>query len=143
MKNILIAFAALLALLTLITALGGSINSERFEEESTPLEQQIATNFWGQQQAALTEQFEEEQNDMEYDGNDMEYDGNDMEEEQNDMEDNQNEMMNEETQQDIPIAEHVQENYASCGSYYKEDFEDANVVEDVEPFEDEKTYGAF
>jgi hypothetical protein len=122
MKTVLIAFAVLLAILTLISAFGGSLNREGFEDESFPMiqdddTQKSSENFWEEQQKALVEQFAEEQEHKAIEPF-------------------------EETKQEKEMmhsAEHVQENFAGCGNY-KEDF--ANV-EDIEPYEDEKTYGAY
>lgn len=124
MKTVLIAFAVLLAILTLISAFGGSLNREGFEEESFPLVHDDETkhsseNFWEEQQKALVEQFAEEH-------------------EQKHLEPFQ-ETKHHEGTEEMHTAEHVQENFAGCGNY-KEKF--ANE-EEIEPYEDEKTYGAF
>ena len=122
MKNILIAFAVLLAILTLISAFGGSLNRERFEDESFPdMTTQTTENFWEEQQQALAQQFVEQQNASKV-----------TEEFQSEETTNESQVM--------PIAEQTQENFASCGNY-KEDFVDEEL--DIEPYEDEKTYVAF
>lgn len=125
MKTVLIAFAVLLAILTLISAFGGSLNREGFENESFPSVHDDETkhsseNFWEEQQQALVEQFAQEH-------------------EQKHLEPFQETKDHEAAETAIHTAEHVQENFANCGDY-KEKF--ANK-EDIEPYEDEKTYGAF
>jgi hypothetical protein len=125
MKNILIAFAVLLAILTLISAFGGSLNREGFENESMPnMNTQTTESFWEEQQQALAEQFLEQQKDSSVVTEEF-----------------KSEVMPEEfDSQVMPIAEQTQENFASCGNF-KEDFVDGE--KDIEPYEDEKSYGAF
>jgi hypothetical protein len=132
MKNILIAFAVLLAILTLISAFGGSLNREGFEDETFPeMHTQATESFWEEQQQALAQQHVEQHN------NPIEV-----------KEEFESQEPTEEPQ--WPTAEQVQENFASCGNMkenftscgnMKENFVDAE--HDIEPYEDEKTYGAF
>ncbi len=123
MKTLFITFGVLLVILTLISAFGGSLNHETFEEEPLPLDTQASSqDFWQEQQKALVESFLETQE-------------------------------QEPTTDAYVTPEHTQENFGSCGNY-KEEFENAPEAEpqgfpeyetglDIEPFEDEKTYGAF
>ena len=126
MKNILIAFAVLLAILTLISAFGGSLNREGFEDESFPdMNTQTTENFWEEQQQALAQQFVEQQentSDVPGFSNGPEYQATPA------------------VSTIVPIAEQTQENFASCGAY-KEEF--TAEEPEFEPYEDEKTYGAF
>lgn len=117
MKTLLITFAVLLAVLTLISAFGGSLSRERFEEEPMPfLENEkvgaSTENFWEEQQKHLVESFMEEKE-------------------------------NEKDSNSTMLPEHSQENvepFATCGSQ-KENFSNGK---DIEPYEDDsKTYGAF
>jgi hypothetical protein len=130
MRSLFITFAVLLAILTLISTLGGSLNHETFIEEPLPFEQPSSHHFWKDQQKALVESFLESKEAESSNGFNF-------------------------------VAEHNQENFASCGNY-KEDFVDEpeqeptqyqyqeqaqepaqEPTQDIEPFEDEKTYGAF
>jgi hypothetical protein len=134
MKTVLIAFAVLLAILTLISAFGGSLNREGFEDESFPLIQDEDTqhsteNFWEEQQKALVEQFAE---DHEQKAVEPFEDTIQQEAMMHTAEHAQEPMMH--------TTEHAQENFAGCGNY-KEDFVN---LDDIEPYEDEKaTYGAY
>jgi hypothetical protein len=131
MKNILIAFAVLLAILTLISAFGGSLNRERFEDESFPdMNPQTTESFWEEQEQVLAQQYVEQQNNTSEVTEGFET--------QEVPEEFESQETPEESQ--WPIAEQVQENFASCGNY-KEKFVDEE--ENIEPYEDEKTYGAF
>jgi hypothetical protein len=122
MKTLLITFGVLLVILTLISAFGGSLTRERFEEESMPsvyTEEEMPAsteNFWEEQQKSMLEAFTE------------------------------NKEQEQEQEQEQPLmhtAEHSQDNmeqFASCG-YQKETFTNSEL--DIEPFEEEKTYGAY
>jgi uncharacterized membrane protein YgcG len=110
MKKLLIAFGVLLALLTLISAFGGSLSSEGFEEEETmPPVYDATETFWQEQQNALVESYVDDTQQTEEDNANL-------------------------------TAEHTQSNvetFASCGNV-KENFTDADL--DVEPFEEDQIY---
>ena len=115
MKTLLITFAVLLAILTLISAFGGSLSREQFEEAPMPFleDEKVGAsteNFWEEQQKHLVESFMEEK---EQDSN------------------------------SAVLPEHSQDNveqFATCGNQ-KENFSNGK---DIEPYEDDsKTYGAF